>query len=221
MTEWDNIYSQDIYNTLKYKRLWNLTNSLLQPDYTKIDVKERKPILTSNSTVLDLGCAEGKYSIEIANKVKAVYGVDISANKLNKATAKAAELDIRNVIFMKADWEKTTFIDQFFDVVLFSDAIVHAMSIPDVLHEIRRLLKFEGFLVVSAPLKRRGIGNLPLQLHSLSRSDFENLVVLCGFDIVDAIIDRPRYDYPFRKTLDNLRHKIRTNYEIILAKRIQ
>jgi len=58
---------------------------------------------------LDVGCADGRFTLKVAEKFHKVFAVDISSEMLAKAKRFQEERKIFNVIFQKADAEKLPF----------------------------------------------------------------------------------------------------------------
>jgi len=98
--------------------------------------------------ILDIGCGDGKVAEQLKKLglSQGIYGVDMDEKLLNKAKEKGIEVyrvDLEN--------EKLPFPDNFFDVVLCIDVIEHIVNIYHLLSEIKRVLKSNGFLIVSTP----------------------------------------------------------------------
>lgn len=65
---------------------------------------EEKNLLTSDSTVLDIGCGAGLYSIALAKNVKSVVGVDVSPVMIEHGITRAEAEGIDNVRLSALDW---------------------------------------------------------------------------------------------------------------------
>lgn len=63
-------------------------------------------MLNNESSVFDLGCGTGRYSIALAGRCAKASGVDVSEKMLERARQRAAELGMANVSFAQADWDK-------------------------------------------------------------------------------------------------------------------
>ena len=50
--------------------------------------REIKKSIEPNSTVIDVGCGTGRFSLFVADKVSKVAGVDLSKKNINKAKEK-------------------------------------------------------------------------------------------------------------------------------------
>jgi phosphatidylethanolamine/phosphatidyl-N-methylethanolamine N-methyltransferase len=101
-----------------------------------------------DSLVLDLAAGTGILALELAPRVRKVYGIDISPQMVDLARAKAESLGIGNTEFATGDAYQLSFADEMFDVVVVSNAL-HVMIEPErALAEARRVLKRDGRLIV-------------------------------------------------------------------------
>ena len=105
-------------------------------------------------TVLSLGCAQGRFELRFAPKVKKIIGMDVSEKGILLAKKKAKKLGIKNADFYVYDiTQKLPFKDQSFDGVL-ALGIFHHINIQKLnplLTEINRVLKTNGFLYAIDP----------------------------------------------------------------------
>jgi SAM-dependent methyltransferase len=108
--------------------------------------------LKPDDVVLDLGCGNGAHTLAAAGRARRVYGLDADVGQLAVAAATADRRRLDNVAL--AAWDITRplpFPDATFDAVLFLDVIEHLEPRVAVLREIRRVLRPEGRLLLSAP----------------------------------------------------------------------
>lgn len=119
----------------------------------KYDVKAHK--------ILDLGCGDGSFTIEIAKYIGSsiVVGVDISDHALNKAKEKGIDV-------VKVDLESGSlpFRDNCFDLALAIEVVEHLKTVDDLLLETYRILKRGGLFIVSTPNLGSWINRLLLLL---------------------------------------------------------
>lgn len=100
--------------------------------------KEKLLELSSKDKIaLDIGCADGKFTLSIASYFKKVYGIDISKENLNIAKSHGAEERSRNVEYSFQNAEHTSFEDSFFD-------IAYCRRGPSFYKEYFRILKTGG-----------------------------------------------------------------------------
>ncbi len=80
--------------------------------------KEKLLELSSKTkTVLDIGCADGKFTLSIAPFFRKVYGIDTSEVNLDIAKSHSDDKRSKNVEYSFQDAKDTSFRDSFFDVV--------------------------------------------------------------------------------------------------------
>jgi SAM-dependent methyltransferase len=75
--------------------------------------------LRPSDVVLDMGCAEGLISLEVAKHVSHVDGVEISRHLLDRATSRAKDESIENVSFEVGSVIDSNVAPKSYDVVLF------------------------------------------------------------------------------------------------------
>jgi SAM-dependent methyltransferase len=98
--------------------------------------------------VLDAACGEGYGSAFLASHARNVIGIDVSA----EATAHAASRYMRhNLRFQSASVTRLPLADASVDVVVSFETIEHLQDQEAMLAEFRRVLRPEGFLLLSAP----------------------------------------------------------------------
>lgn len=98
-----------------------------------------------NAALIDLGCNDGSWTIELAKKVntKNVWGLDIVDDQLSSAKEKGISV-------VKGDLNsKLSFEDKSFDIVHANQVIEHLHDTDNFLSEIHRILKPGGYAVLS------------------------------------------------------------------------
>lgn len=93
----------------------------------------------------DVGCADGSFT-KIFGSVFKVFGVDISqelVDKARQAGVNACKVDVSS--------ERLPFEDNSFHVVHMGEVIEHLANPDFAIREVRRVLKKDGFLVLSTP----------------------------------------------------------------------
>jgi ubiquinone/menaquinone biosynthesis C-methylase UbiE len=162
-----------------------------------------KEYLNANDNVLDFGCATGTKTLELADAVKHIHGLDISAEMISEATKKKNKVNVKNVSFSQGtifnnDLEKTSF-----DKII-AFAIIHLMEDSEkVIQRIHELLKpgglfisttacfkdkmyFKTRLEFTTHLFMKRLGIFPLHLNMFKTSDIEQLINRQNFNIVKA-----------------------------------
>jgi ubiquinone/menaquinone biosynthesis C-methylase UbiE len=136
---WELIANSYDRQTMKFQRM-----------YTQA-VENTKKYLNSNDIVLDLGCGTGTTTVEIAEYVKEIIGIDISTNMIAAAKAKANERKIVNANF----FQKTVFDNKLksnsFDTILVFNVLHCFKDTKKVIDRIYELLKPGGLLISVTP----------------------------------------------------------------------
>ena len=98
--------------------------------------------------VLDVACGEGYGTAMIADVARYVTGVDISNEAVNHASTTYRK---DNLVFREGSAINLDFRDASFDVVVSFETLEHLREQEKMLAEIRRVLRPDGFLVISSP----------------------------------------------------------------------
>lgn len=102
-----------------------------------------KNLSSNNSKLLDVGCGTGK-NVESFGKFGIVWGMDSSSQAINFCKKRG----LKNIV--KGSVEKIPFTKAFFDCVTALDVLEHVDD-SSLVKEIHRVLKSDGFLVVTVP----------------------------------------------------------------------
>ena len=132
---------------------FNVKKILDKKNIYKNFVEEIEHYIDNESTVLDLGCGTGAFSISISDKCKKIYAVDIVEDFVLATKKNVAEYKKKNITTIFQKDEKIPAQDNFFDVVLLVDVLHHVENIEEILIEIRRVLKNNGTIVIFEPNK--------------------------------------------------------------------
>ena len=104
--------------------------------------------ITSNKTVLDLGCNTG-YGCEILSRTaKKVIGVDVSEKAISTAIEQYSHL---NIDFQIIDGKKLPFDDNSFDIIISCQVIEHIVDYASYLNELKRVLSPSGIAFITTP----------------------------------------------------------------------
>jgi len=110
--------------------------------------------LLKNLEVLDLGCGRGNISFAISIRGSKVVALDIKRTNIYEAKI-LEELHKNNipskVDFLIADALHLPFKDEIFDAAVLSDLLEHVRSDKQILAETWRILKRNGFILVTVP----------------------------------------------------------------------
>ena len=100
--------------------------------------------------VLDAACGEGYGSALMADAAASVTGVDLSEQAVAHA---AGRYQRDNLQFRQADCTALPFADEAFDCVVSFETLEHLEDQEGLMSEFRRVLKRDGFLLISTPDK--------------------------------------------------------------------
>lgn len=95
--------------------------------------------------LLDIGCGDGSFSARL-RKCCEVFGVDVS----QKAIDLARRIGV-NAYKADISCQELPFSNEYFDIVYMGDVIEHLLNPDFAIKEVRRVLKSDGFLVLSTP----------------------------------------------------------------------
>lgn len=166
-------------------------------------ISKTKEYLNTSDEVMDFGCATGTKTIELADSVKQIYGLDISSEMISKANKKNRQENTKNIIFEQVDIFDNNFEDASFDKII-SYGVIHLLDNSEkVIHRIHELLKPGGFFISTTAclkdkmalknkfefnayrlIKRLGI--FPLHLNLFTTDNVEKLIAKQNFQIVKA-----------------------------------
>ncbi|UPT96065.1 methyltransferase domain-containing protein [Bradyrhizobium barranii subsp. apii] len=104
--------------------------------------------LVGGRDVIDLACGEGFGSAMLAGVARRVIGIDISESAVRHA---ASRYQAPNLSFQCADAASLPLTDHSVDVVVSFETIEHLANQAGMMAEIRRVLRPDGFLVMSSP----------------------------------------------------------------------
>ncbi|MFB0526482.1 MAG: methyltransferase domain-containing protein, partial [bacterium] len=105
--------------------------------------------LPKNSKILDVGCGVGVMAKEIADRGYEIAGIDYSYNMVKKAKDICSVNTNSSINFLRGDIESLPFKDSIFNVVLCLGVISYVKSEHKALHEMSRILKPGGTMILS------------------------------------------------------------------------
>lgn len=127
--------------------------------------------------VLDAACGEGYGSDLLARTARSVIGVDVDQTSIEHAKNRYVA---PNLEFRQADVRSLPIESSSIDVVVSFETIEHVADHDDLLVEFKRVLRPDGFLVLSSPDKasysdQTGYNN-PFHVRELYRKELEALL---------------------------------------------
>jgi ubiquinone/menaquinone biosynthesis C-methylase UbiE len=117
----------------------------------RMDIRLKKAIAMfpcvnkNDKKVLDLGCGDGLFSEELIKKGYECYGIDACEEPLKKAKERGVKTIRYNIA------EGIPFEDKFFDCIFAGEIIEHFLNTDFILGEMKRVLKDNGFAVITLP----------------------------------------------------------------------
>jgi len=147
-----------------YESLWQGVPEGLEPADFAVRRRFLLDRVTAGDHVLDVGCAEGRFTAELQRAGARVVGIDVAEEPLRRARARHPELDLR-LLANARPWQLA---DASFDVVWAGEVLEHVIDTAGWLSEVRRVLRSGGSLMASTPAH----GPLTLLRLALSRRAF-------------------------------------------------
>lgn len=100
-----------------------------------------------NGKILDIGCCDGFFAKLIEEKTKAkMFGLDISKASVEKAVKRGVEAKTMDI-----DGARLPFENGFFDAVFCGDTIEHIFDTENLVEEVFRILKPNGYFMLTIP----------------------------------------------------------------------
>ncbi len=101
----------------------------------------------SNKLCLEVGCADGRISVELASHTQAMFALEIDQTLLLHSTAPRYP----NLVLIQGDGRLLPFSDQQFDVIILAQVYEHMQRQQALVDEIYRVLKQGGVCFFSGP----------------------------------------------------------------------
>jgi SAM-dependent methyltransferase len=144
--------------------------------------------LAPAGSVLDLGCGDGRLTVEL--RAREVTAADVSLVALKRARRRLPEA----TIVLLEPGKRMPFEDESFELVLCADTIHQVQDVAQLVADVKRVLEPGGMFAVTAPahgrrtgwsVLRRGFGRVfdprGQSLRFLSRKSLGDLLDLAGF----------------------------------------
>jgi len=134
---------------------YNVENNINKPfQKRRIDITLEflSKCVNKNSKVLDLGCGEGHITNEFS---KYVYSENIFACDYSISAIKKAKNNFPGIDFCVSDVYSLPYKNNIFDVVVCNNIFEHLENPLLALEEIKRIMKKQGYLIISTPSRYR------------------------------------------------------------------
>lgn len=134
-----------------HEGLWHGVPEGLEPSDFALRRRFLLERVSAGERVLDVGCGEGRFAVELLGAGAQVVGIDAAEEPLRRARARHPELDLR-LVSDAGPWELE---DSSFDVVWAGEVLEHVADTSAWLSEVRRVLRSGGSLLLSTPAHER------------------------------------------------------------------
>jgi ubiquinone/menaquinone biosynthesis C-methylase UbiE len=136
----------------KTERFWDrLANQFDKQSkhFEKPPSEKAKKFLNTSDIVLDYGCATGTVTIEVAEYVKEIIGIDISSRMIDAANRKAREQKIKNIVFIKGTIDDERLKINSLNVIIAFNILHFFRDTQNILLRINELLKPGGLIIIA------------------------------------------------------------------------
>ncbi len=191
---------QDFWD--KQAKRYDISEKQFGAVYERI-IARTKEYLEAEDHVLDFGCATGTKTIELADAVKHIHGLDISAEMVNIALTKKNELNSKNISFSQGTIFNTELQTATYDKIIAYGIIYLLEDSGSAINRIHEILKPGGlFISTTACFKEKmnfktriqflislwmkKLGMLPLHLNMFKSQDVENLINNSNFRVIKS-----------------------------------
>ncbi|WP_298916905.1 class I SAM-dependent methyltransferase [uncultured Nostoc sp.] len=166
--KWDN---ENLTSHYKIKRQWLLNT--IHEFYQKTQQKN------FNLKILDAGCGNGLYLIDIVEALENIYsvdgvGVDITEEMIDISRKRSLHLKGKYEwiqIDLENDDCKSKLGENQFDIIIMNGVVCYFKNIPKALKSLKNLLKPDGKLIIIHH-NPNNLTNLVLRIQSLLESEF-------------------------------------------------
>mgnify|MGYP000030777100 CR=1 FL=1 len=162
------VYAHEVEELFSDKRTWNCYR--YQERFSKV-IELVQSCVPKKSKIIDVGTCQGNFAVRLANEGYITVGLDFEPNFLKYAQWKMKREKtgvMVNVNFVVGTASNLPVLSGSFDSVLFLETIEHLREPEKALHEIRRILRENGLLILSTV---KGYGFIP---NSQSLKEFRN-----------------------------------------------
>ncbi len=115
--------------------------------------KELEKLITQNANlpvkILDIGIGDGVYEFSLNEEIKAkceFFGVDISEKQMARVRKLLKESKVVDLNLQKLPYQANSF-----DIVIVSEILEHVFYPEKILQEAQRVLKINGFIILTFP----------------------------------------------------------------------
>ncbi len=141
--------------------------------------------------VLDMGCGEGKETLELATRGLYVVGTDLSYTQLVRARELVMnELPEAKISLIQANAEQLPFADHSFRII-YGKAILHHLDLDSSARETKRLLRSDGRATFAEPMARHFIIWMGRRLTPKLRTADERPMAFSDLEYFSRVFEKP------------------------------
>jgi len=161
-----------------------------------------------NEKILDIGCGDGIWYLELRKRGIDVIGIDTSSYDLNKLRERAEVLKLRPEA-IEASAQEMPFENNTFDKVYSISTFEHIKDDKRVFKEVARVLKPKGFLVISIPMKEVPLlTKVAVKLPKPIKRMFYNELVIDAKNSEDYLNNFNEYYFHYRNyTMEDIKER--------------
>lgn len=177
----------------------SIRENFLQRFWHTTRFREVGKLVTPAQSVLDIGCADGTFTKVLFDKTRArkIIGIDVMRGSIEFAKKRFAKN--KRMSFRVADAHNLPFKNNYFAALFCLEALEHVVNPLQVLQEINRVIKENGYAVILIPSENllfrivwwlwqmipgKNIWQ-HAHLHNFSNGFLEELLEKSGFKITD------------------------------------
>ncbi len=172
-----------------------------------------------NDTILDLGTGNGYIAFPLAlyNPHCLIVGMDIVIHALEANTNKAKEYGINNLKFISYDGKSYPFKDNSIDIIVTRYALHHFPNLENSFHEMCRVLKKGGKLIISDPTPNKN--DISGFVDEFMQKKPDGHIKFYSFAEMDEMLIKAAFKFEFQKnTTIKFPRKNPKEYEQLLLK---
>lgn len=133
-------YKRSVFNWIKSLPIYLLPTERIESGFQVLYLKKD----SMKKKLLDIGCGNGQFIRRMATLGWETEGVDVDKKAVDYCVSKGLTVHYGNLEDIKLK-------ENCYDVITLNHVIEHLVSVEDMLHEIYRILKPGGKLIISTP----------------------------------------------------------------------
>ncbi len=163
-------------------------------------VENTKKYLNNDDTLLDFGCGSGILTLRFTDLVKEIHAIDISSKIIEAAKERAKGNNIENISYVQTTIFDERYKKESFNVVLAYNILHLVEDIQRTIQRIYEILKPGGMFISETVCLREKKSfssklivfisktKLVPPVENLKSTDLENMIIDCGFEIIETEI---------------------------------